>query len=547
MSDITKLIQTGGKIENILEKGAYMLACTLGSALITVVVGFLFSKVGSRFSARLRENVYDKVQNFSENEIKKFSKASLITRTTNDVNQIQMFVTMGLNIIIKAPILAIWAICVILGKSWQWSVATAIVVLLLMTLVAILVVFVLPRFRKIQTLTDDMNRVTRENLTGVRVVRAFNAEEYSEEKFDNINKELTKNQIFANRILGIMSPFMAFMMSGLSLAIYWIGAVLIQNAIGLDKLLLFSDMVVFGSYAMQVVMAFIMLIIIFIMLPRASVSAKRINEVLDTQSSINDGQLIASNSELQGEVEFNNVSFKYPDANEYILKDISFKVSKGQTIAFIGSTGSGKSTLINLIPRFYDTTEGNVFVDGIDVKDYNLKDLYNKIGYISQKAMIFSGTIKSNIAYGISKDEISENGIIEALEISQAKEFVETKEKGIDSEVTQGGNNLSGGQKQRLSIARAIAKKPEILIFDDSFSALDYSTDKMLRNALKNNINDTTVFIVAQRIGTIRDSDKIVVLDNGKMVGIGSHEELMANCKIYKELALSQLSKEELK
>lgn len=548
MSEITKLLQTGGAVKDILIQGLFMLLCALGSGALAVVVGFLVSRVASSFSARLRELVFSKVQGFSMAEINRFSTASLITRTTNDVTQIQNFVSRGLQVIIKAPVLAIWAITIILDKNWQWSVATASAVVLLMIMVAILIICVIPKFTKIQKQTDDLNKVTRENLNGVRVVRAYNAEKFEESKFSNTNTELTKTNLFTNRMLSLIGPFMSLLMSGLNLAIYWIGAFLISKTIITEKLSVFSDMVVFGAYAMQIIMAFIMLTMIFIILPRASVSAKRILEVLNTKNSIVEGNVENVNSDLTGTVEFKNVGFKYPDADEYVLKNISFKANQGETIAFIGSTGSGKSTLINLIPRIYDATEGEIFIDKINVKDYKFSELNNKVGYVSQKAFMFKESVKENITFGQCKNlKPTDEDVENALKIAQAKAFVNKLENGLEHNITQGGTNISGGQKQRLSIARAIARKPEILIFDDSFSALDYATDKKLRASLKKHTKQTTNLIVAQRIGTIKDADKIIVLENGEIVGMGKHKELMENCRVYKEIALSQLTLEELK
>lgn len=549
MSEITRLVKTAGSdIKDIWINGGYMLACALATAVLSVFIGFFVSKISSKLAKKLRSEIFDKVQSFSKREMKSFSTASLITRSTNDVTQLQRFVAMGLQILIKAPILAIWAIVKITGKNWEWSVATAVAVLLILSVIIMLMVIVLPKFKKMQTLTDNINRVTRENLTGLRVVKAYNAESFEADKFENANQELTKTSLFANRMMTLLSPVMNICMSGLTLAIYWIGAILINSSQGLLKLSVFSDMVVFSSYAMLVVMSFVMLTMIFIMLPRASVSAKRINEILNTQPSVQDGNgEYEINSNIKGEIEFKNVSFKYPDADEYVLRDISFTAHKGETVAFIGSTGSGKSTLIDLVPRFYDATDGAVLVDGINVKDYKLADLHNKLGYVSQKAFLFSGTVKDNISFGEDIDEKpSQEEIERAVKIAQAKDFVEKMPDGYDSEITQGGTNVSGGQKQRLSIARAIARNPEILIFDDSFSALDYKTDKKLRNAIDKHVKDATCLIVAQRIGTIKNADKIIVLDQGEMVGMGRHEELLSTCEVYKEIALSQLSKEEL-
>ncbi len=547
MSEITMLVQTeGSTISQILTSGGYMLLCALGSALLSVIVGFFAAKISAMISLRLRDEVYSKVSSFGPQEIKKFSTASLITRSTNDVRQIGQVVALGLQVMIKAPILAVWAIIKILGKSWQWSVATAIAVVLLILMLSLITIFVMPKFRKIQTQTDTLNRVTRENLLGLRVVHAFNAEEYQQNKFEEANRDLTKTHLFTQRVMSIVSPAMNMIMNGLNLSIYVIGAFLIQSAGTVSKMTLFSDMVVFSAYAMQVVMAFMMIAIIFVMLPRAVVSGKRISEVLNTNPEIVGGEFDGRTQE-KGTIEFKNVSFKYPDASEYVLKDVSFKAEKGQIIAFIGSTGSGKSTLINLVPRFYDATSGQVLVDNVDVKDYKLECLYDKLGYISQKAVMFSGTIESNITMGlVNGQKPNEEDLNKALDLAKASEFVKTKQNGVKAEITQGGTNVSGGQKQRLSIARALARKPEILIFDDSFSALDYKTDKELRTNLREKLSETTCLIVAQRIGTIANADKIIVLDNGEVVGQGTHEELLKNCEVYKQIALSQLSKEEL-
>lgn len=542
MSQITTLIQGGGTVKEILIQGAFMIACALADAIISGTVGFFISRVATGFAARLREKVFVAIQNLSENETKKFSVPSLITRTTNDITQIQSFLSMGVQSLIKAPIMAIWAICVIAGKSWQWTVTTAVAVVLILIVVVLLIVFVMPRFRRIQKQIDSLNNVTRESLTGVRVVRAYNAESFEENKFEKANENLTRTQLFTHRAFGVLNPFMVTLTNCLSLAIYWIGAIIISSATAGEKLGLFSDMVVFMSYAMLVVSGFMMLIMVFIMLPRALVSGKRINEVLESKSEVAGGE--GSVGQTQGEIEFKNVGFKYPDADAYVLQNVSFKAKKGQTVAFIGSTGSGKSTLINLVPRFYDATEGEILIDGVNIKDYTLDQLNKKIGYVSQKAFIFSGTIRSNIAYGKDAQNISDDEVIKALEIAQGANIIKEK-GGIDAEITQAGSNLSGGQKQRLSIARALAKKPEIMIFDDSFSALDYKTDKKLRTALRKN-SKTTNLIVAQRIGTILNADEIVVLDKGEVVGQGTHKQLMQNCKVYREIALSQLSKEEL-
>ena len=547
MSEITTLVQTqGSTIGEILRAGGLMLLCALGSAGLSVIVGYFAAKISATISMRLRDDVYSKVSNFGAQEIKKFSTASLITRSTNDVRQVGMVVAFGLQVMIKAPILAVWAIVKILGKSWQWSVATLIAVVILILMLVIVTLFVMPKFKKIQDQTDTLNRVTRESLMGLRVIHAFNAEKYQEDKFENANANLTKTQLFTQRVMSIVGPTMTLVMNGLNLSIYVIGAFLINAAGTVEKLTLFSDMVVFSSYAMQVVMAFMMIAMIFFMLPRAVVSAKRIGEVLKTEPEIKEGTFDGTTQQT-GTVEFKDVCFKYPDASEYVLKDISFKINKGETVAFIGSTGSGKSTLINLVPRFYDATSGEILVDGVDVKDYKLEKLYDKLGYVSQKAVMFHGTIKSNVSLGKANGKTPDDEAVEkAIEIAKASEFVNAKKDGINSPITQGGTNVSGGQKQRLSIARALARKPEILIFDDSFSALDYKTDRELRENLKTNLADTTCLIVAQRIGTISNADKIIVLDEGKMVGQGTHKELLENCPVYKQIALSQLSKEEL-
>ncbi len=481
-------------------------------------------------------------------EIGGFSTASLITRSTNDITQVQMVIAIGMQALLRAPIMAVWAVCKIAGKGWEWTAATGCAVVILMLMLTVIILFAMPKFRIIQRLTDNLNRVTRENLTGIRVVRAYNAEEYQEKKFAKANDELTNTHLFANRIMAIMQPGMTFIMSGLTLAIYWIGAILINNVSALaDKMTLFSNMVVFSSYAVQVIMSFMMLTIIFLIMPRASVSAKRILEVLDTPAKIIDGDKTDSELYERGEIEFRHVSFKYPDAAEYVLQDINFTAHHGETIAFIGSTGSGKSTLINLVPRFYDATEGEVLIDGINVKEYTQKALRNKIGYVPQKSVMFSGTIASNVAYGDNgRAETDADDIIKAVEIAQATEFVNKKEEKYDAPVAQGGSNLSGGQKQRLSIARAICRQPEIYIFDDSFSALDYKTDRILRSELKKETAGVTTLIVAQRIGTIKDADQILVIDKGRVVGQGKHHELLKTCDVYREIAESQLSKEEL-
>ena len=547
MSKITVLVQTeGSKMSDIIINGLYMLTCAFGSLLSAVFTGFLTSKISSNFSKKLRKKIFDKVENLSLHEVKTFSTSSLITRTTNDVTQIEMLISIGLQLLIKAPITAVWAVTKILNKSWQWSTVTAVGLVILLSTVAIITSFVIPRFKKVQKLTDKLNGVTRENLTGIRVVRAFNAEKYQENKFENTNNELTNIMLFNQKKFAFMQPIMYLVMYGLTLSIYFIGAYLIKDALMVDKLPIFGDMIVFSSYAMQVIMAFMMLSMIFMILPRAQVSANRINEVLEEDISIKDGLIDKDTTKEKGTIEFKNVSFKYPDADEYLLKNISFKVNTGETIAFIGSTGSGKSTLINLVPRFYDATDGEVLIDGINVKDYKQEFLYNKLGYVSQKAVMFNGTVKSNVTFGKGKKKITNKKIEEAIKVAQAEEFIMKLDNKYDSHIAQGGTNISGGQKQRISIARAIAREPEIYIFDDSFSALDYKTDSQLRKELKKYTKDATTLIVAQRIGTIMNADKIVVLDKGVIVGIGKHKELLKNCDVYKEIAYSQLSKEEL-
>lgn len=547
MSEITKLVQTeGSKMSAILENGGYMLLCAFGSLLSAILVGYISSNVSASFSKTIRKKLFDKVENLGIAEVKNFSTSSLITRTTNDITQIQMFISMGLQLLIKAPVTAIWAVTKILNKNITWSAVTAVAVIILLVTILTLMLIVMPRFKKVQKLTDKLNGVTRENLTGIRVVRAFNAEKYQEDKFAQVNDELTNTQLFNQKAFSVMQPIMYLVMYFLTLSIYFIGADLISKSLMADKLGLFSDMVVFSSYSMQVIMSFLMLAMIFMMLPRASVSAKRINEVLDTELSIKDGNFTGATKEM-GTVEFKNVSFKYPDAEEYLLENISFKANKGETVAFIGSTGSGKSSLINLIPRFYDATDGEVLVDGVNVKEYKQESLRNKLSYVPQKATLFHGTVSSNVSFGDNgREEITAKKIEEAIKVAQAEEFVTKMDKTYNADIAQGGTNVSGGQKQRLSIARAVARDPEIYIFDDSFSALDYKTDYVLRKELKNYTKDATSLIVAQRIGTIMNADKILVLDNGHCVGMGTHKELLKNCEVYKQIALSQLSKEEL-
>ena len=547
MSEITVLVQTeGSKMQDILINGGYMVLCALGSFAFAVIAGYLAATISSNFSKNLRKEIFDKVESIDTEEVKQFSTSSLITRTTNDVTQVEMLIAIGLQLLIKAPITAVWAVTKILNKSWQWSALTGVAVVILLSVIITLMIIVIPRFKRVQKLIDKLNRVTRENLTGIRVVRAFNAEDYQEEKFNKVNTDLTDLQLYDQKKFAIMSPVMYMIMYCLTLAIYFVGAYLIENSVMADKIEIFGNMVVFSSYAMQVIMSFLMLAMIFMILPRAQVSANRINEVLDTKESIKEGSFDGKTEEV-GTVEFKNVSFRYPDADEYLLRNISFKANKGETVAFIGSTGSGKSTLINLIPRFYDATDGEVLVDGVNVKEYTEEALNNKLGYVPQKAVMFNGTVNYNIAYGDNgKGEISEKKIKEAAKVAQASEFVEKMDDKYETHIAQGGTNVSGGQKQRLAIARAIARDPEIYIFDDSFSALDYKTDSVLRRELKNYTKDATSLIVAQRIGTIMNADKIIVLDSGKCVGMGTHKELLKKCEVYKRIALSQLSKEEL-
>lgn len=545
MSKVTVLVQTeGSKMSEILKNGGYMLLCAFGSLVGAMIVGYLIALLASGFSRNLRSKLFRKVEDMSMSEIKEFSTNSLITRTTNDITQVEMFIGFGLQLLIKAPITAVWAITKILNKSWEWSMVTAVAVVVLLVVIGILTIIVMPKFKIVQKLTDKLNEVTRENLTGIRVVRAFNAEEYQQEKFQDVNNGLTNLQLFNQKTMSIMAPVMYLVMYMLTLVIYFIGAYLIKDALMADKIGLFGDMVVFSSYAMQIIMSFLMLAMIFMILPRAQVSASRINEVLDTNVSVVDGKI--TNKDEIGTVEFRNVSFKYPDAEEYVLKNISFKANKGDTVAFIGSTGSGKSTLVNLIVRFYDVTDGEILIDGVNIKDYKLEYLYKLIGYVPQRAVMFNGTVNSNISYGEAMEEISDKKIVEAAKVAQADEFISKMDDGYESHIAQGGTNVSGGQKQRIAISRAIAKNPEIYIFDDSFSALDYKTDAVLRSELKKYTKDATSLIVAQRIGTIMNADKIIVLDNGESVGVGTHKELLKSCEVYKQIALSQLSKEEL-
>lgn len=544
MSEITRLVETpGSEMAEILSRGAMMLGCAFASMLCSVAIVYFAAKVSGGLSMTLRGKVYDKVMSFSMAENCRFSTPSLINRTTNDITQIQQLIAMGLQAIIKAPILAVWAIIKISGKSFQWMSATAAALLLLIIMLATTLLVAHPRFKKIQMLTDNLSRVTREHLTGIRIVRAYNADKYQEEKFDHANTALASNNLVAHRVMAIMQPGMTFLCSALTLAVYWIGAYMIGSAQIGERLSIFSDMVVFSNYAIQVIMAFMMLNMIFILLPRAQVSARRINEVLSTTPSVDDGAIDGDGTDVKGEIEFRNVSFRYPNAHSFALRNVSFKAKRGQTVAFIGSTGSGKTTLVNLVERFYDATEGEVLIDGVDVRDMTIQSLHKKIGFVSQRANLFSGTVASNICYGT---QASDEKLNNAAEISQSADFIGSLPEGFDSHISQGGMNVSGGQRQRLTIARAIAYDPEILIFDDSFSALDYSTDRALRMALKEKTKDITKLIVAQRIGTIRNADRIIVLDKGEVVGDGTHGELIKNCPVYLEIAQSQLSKEEI-
>lgn len=551
MSEITRLVQTeGSQMSDILLAGGKMLLCALGSMLLTVCTTFFTAQIASRFSARLRGEMYRKVVGFSNEEINRFSTASLITRTTNDISQLQMFFSFGMQSLIKAPIMAFIAVGKISTKSWEWSLLTGGVIAFVCVLLVFIMLYAVPRMKKMQTLTDNLNRITRENLTGLQVVRAYNAENYQEGKFAKANEEMTRNSQQANIAMSVMNPGMNLAMNGLTLGIYWIGAALISAiavtspAAMMERIGLFSDMVVFMQYAMQVIMAFLMLVMIFVMLPRVTVSASRVNEVLDTKARIVDGKETQGKPGMKGEIEFRDVSFRYPDADGDTIHHISFTAHHGQTVALIGATGCGKSSIINLIPRLYDATSGQVLVDGVDVRDYTQDALRSKIGFVPQKAFLFSGTVSSNVGYG--EDNASGAAIRKAVSIAQAAEFVESPEVGYSGTVAQGGSNFSGGQKQRLSIARAVARDPEILVFDDSFSALDYKTDRTLRQALREQTSGTTNIIVAQRIGTIRDADCILVIEDGAIVGKGTHRELMESCKVYQEIAYSQLSKEEL-
>ena len=545
MREITTLVQSeGSEMGDVLIAGAKMLGCAFASLITTFIVGYFVAKVAAGLARMLRELVFFKTVEFSKAEISEFSTASLITRTTNDVQQVQLCIAIGAQALARAPIMAIWAALKIAGKSWQWAAVTAGAVVIMVVVMGTITALVMPKFRMMQALTDNLNRVSRENLTGIRVVRANNAEAFQQKKFEKANTDLTDTQLFTSRRMSLMFPTISLVMSGLTLAIYWVGVFIINDASVPERLGLFSDMVVFSSYAIQIVMSFMLIVMVFVLLPRAIVAANRINEVITTPVSIHDGSENFEDATETGTVEFKNVTFKYPDAEEPILHDISFKANKGETVAFIGSTGSGKSTLIQLIPRFYDCTEGEVLVDGKDVKTLKQTALRDKIGFVTQKPILFMGTIKSNVEYGSTEDDSAK--LDEALQVSMASEFVNEQENGTEEQVSQGGTNFSGGQKQRIAIARAVYKNPEIMIFDDSFSALDYKTDKNLRKELAKTTTDATKLIVAQRIGTIMDADQIIVMDSGRIVGHGTHSELLKNCDVYREIAESQLSKEEI-
>jgi ATP-binding cassette subfamily B protein len=548
MKDITINIQTpGSPMSEIYRAGVKMLIVTLGSVVTTVGLGYFGARIAASFSHRLRAAMFTRVEAFSMEELNGFSTASLITRSTNDITQLQMFIVMGVQMILRAPLMAFWALGKISVSSWKWTTLTGGSVVLLLIMVISVMSYAIPRFKKIQTLTDNLNRVARENLTGIRVVRAYNAEKYQEKKFEGANNDIMNNELETMRAMSIFQPGIGLVQSGLTLGIYWIGAYLINEAAVSEKVGVFANMIAFSSYVMMVIMSFMMLTMLFIQLPRVIVSIKRVNEVLDTKPKILDGDVTQSLEGRAGEVEFKNVSFKYPDAEDYVLNDISFTVRKGETVAFVGSTGSGKSTLINLVPRFYDVTDGQVLVDGVDVRSYTQEALRNKLGYVPQRALLFTGTVASNVGYGDNGREApSEEDIKKAVAIAQSTEFVEGMEGQYEAHIAQGGTNLSGGQKQRLAIARAVCRKPEVFIFDDSFSALDYKTDRVLRSKLKSETAGATSLIVAQRIGTIRDADKIIVLESGRLVGTGTHDELMKTCEVYQEIAYSQLSKEEL-
>ena len=554
MSEITTLVETpGSDMKNIWLAGGKMLGVSLGSVAVAIVTGFLLARVGSSFTRRLRSLEFAKVESFGPAELNRFSTASLITRSTNDITQIQMFITMGVMLLVKSPIMAVWAVCKIAGKGFEWTAATAVAVAILMLAVAILMAMVMPKFKAMQTLTDNINLVARENLTGLKVVRAYNAEDYQEDKFSKANRDLTNTQLFTNRSMAVMMPLMNTVMNGLMLAVYWIGAVLINAADVMDKLTLFSNMVVFSSYSVQVIMSFLTMSMVFVLWPRADVSAKRVMEILDTDPAVTDGAYTGDAADVtvgqggeRGTVEFRDVSFTYPDSREAMLEHVSFKVEPGQTMAFIGATGSGKSTLINLVLRFYDATDGQVLVDGHDVRDYTLKSLRDRIGYVPQTSVLFKGTVAGNVAYPVSEGDVDRAAVQQGIDVAQASEFVDRMPGGLNANISQGGANVSGGQKQRLSIARAVARNPEILIFDDSFSALDFRTDRAVRGALAEHCKGATKLIVAQRIGTIMNADQILVLDDGKVVGHGTHRELLETCPVYREVAESQLSKDEL-
>ena len=545
MSDLTVLIQTGGAMPEILHTGLKMLGCVTVSAVLSIACGYLAARCASGFTYTVREKLFNHIVDLSQEEMNRFSVPSLITRTTNDITQIQMLIAMGLQMLIKAPIMAVWAVMKILGKSWELSVVTGVFVVVIIASVFAIICAVVPRVRIVQRLTDKINRIARENLTGINVVHAFNAEDYQNEKFDETNTQMMKTQLFNQRCFAAMQPIMMIGMNGLSLAIYWVGAALLSGTAIAGRLTLFSDIVVFSTYATYVVMSFMMLIMIFMMYPAAQVSAERIGKVFDAQASIKEGNISETNE--KGTLEFRNVSFRYPDAAENDLEDINFKVNRGETLAIIGATGSGKTTLVSLIARFYDATDGEILIDGVNIKEYSFDTLYNMLGYVTQKAVLFSGSIEDNVAFGEMQSDFTSEGVDRAIQLAQASEFIEKLEDGKKHNIAQGGKNVSGGQKQRISIARALARNPEILVFDDSFSALDYRTDAALRKGLEENLGDTTRIIVAQRISTIRHADKILVLDGGKIVGNGKHEELMDSCEVYREIAMSQLSESELK
>jgi len=548
MAEITRIVSApGGMLSDVLSVGFMMFLCVLGGAVASIVIGFFSARIGASFSQSMRRDVFRRVESFSLEEINKFSTASLITRTTNDITQIQMLIIIGLQVFIRAPIMATLALSAMSTGNWEWTALTGILVAIIVIMISALMIYALPRFNKIQTLTDSLNLVTRENLTGIRVVRAYNAEDFEERKFEKANDEFTSNSLSVNRAMQIMNPVMRLVMIALSVGIFWIGAFLIEAAAQTERIDIFANMVVFSQYAMHVIMSFMMLTMVFIILPRVMVSLKRVNEVLDTEPKIVDGKMSQSPDGFIGEVEFKNVSFKYPDAEDYALYDISFKASRGETVALIGSTGSGKSTAINLVPRFYDATDGQVLVNGVDVRDYTQEYLRNKLGYVPQKAVMFSGTVMSNVTFGDNgKPTMDLQEIEAAVTIAQAMPFVEKMEDKFESHIAQGGTNVSGGEKQRLAIARAVCRRPEIYIFDDSFSALDYKTDRQLRHALRQETSGATSLIVSQRIGTIRDADKILVFDEGRLVGMGKHDELMESCAVYQEIAHSQLTAEEL-